>query len=289
MEKDDNADYPGTPRPMNDKTFRRLSSFIHEELGIKMGPAKQIMLQSRLMKRLRTLKIGSYDQYCDYLFSPDGFRDELPLFIHQVTTNKTDFFREPAHYVYLVEQALPTLTREFGTDRQRPLRLWSSACSTGEEPYTLAMVLAEYALSAPGFTFDILGTDISPEVLDTAVQGIYDEEKIEPVPFNLKRKYLLRSRDRKKNLIRIAPEIRSRVRFQWANLKSSLTGITKMVDIIFCRNVIIYFDRPTQQLVLGNLCERLKPGGYIFMGHSETLGGLTLPLRPVALTVYRKI
>ena len=282
-------EYPGIPAAMSTKLFARFSSFIHREFGIKMGPAKRIMLQSRLTRRLRALKFHSYEQYYDYLFSPAGLTDELPLFIHQVTTNKTDFFREPAHYAYLVEQCLPTLEQELGCGKKRnTLQVWSSACSTGEEPYTLAMVLADYGRIRPDFDFNILGTDISPDVLSTAIRGIYEEDRVVSVPEMMKTRYLLRSRNRKKNLIRIDSDLRRKVRFQWVNLKSSLKAVSAPVDIIFCRNVIIYFDRPTQQLVLENLCERLKPGGYMFMGHSETLGGLALPLRSAALTIYRK-
>ncbi len=284
--EDDNIYPQEVPQAMSARVFRRFSTFIHDELGIKMGPHKQTMLQSRLSKRLRTLQLNSYEQYCDYLFSSEGFREELPIFIHQVTTNKTEFFREPTHYGFLAELVLPALGKN--PSRGRKLSLWSSACSTGEEPYTLAMVLSEYARSHPGFDFDILATDISPAVLEEATRGVYDEGRVDPVPLNMKKRYLLRSKDRKKNLIRVAPELRSKVRFQWANLKSPLSRLTNPVDIIFCRNVIIYFDRPTQQLVLGNLCALLKPGGYIFMGHSETLNSLSLPLTPVVQTVYQK-
>lgn len=273
---------------MSEETFGLFSDFIQEELGIKMLKNKQVMLQARLMKRLRALGISTYEEYYDYLFSDDGHDIELPFFVHQVTTNKTDFFREPAHFQYMYEHALPSLINENNYSWRTPLRIWSSASSTGEEPYTLAMVLADYAQQTLPINYNILATDISPTVLQTAAQAVYDSSKVDPVPYNLKRRYLLRSKDKSKNVVRIVPELRSRVNFRWVNLKAQNLNIDKMMDIIFCRNVIIYFSRPTQEMVVGNLCKQLKIGGYLFMGHSETLSGFNLPLEQVATTIYRK-
>lgn len=273
---------------MSDETFEQFSEYIQNELGIKMTRNKQVMLQARLMKRLRALNLHSYEDYYDYLFSEDGHNTELPFFVHQVTTNKTDFFREPAHFKYMYEHALPTLISENNFTLQRPMRVWSSACSTGEEPYTLAMVLADYASQTLPLNFEILATDISPTVLQNAAQAVYDSSKVDPVPHTIKRKYLLRSKDKNKKQVRVVPELRSKVKFQWVNLKADSFNIEKMMDIIFCRNVIIYFNRPTQEMVIGNLCKQLKIGGYLFMGHSETLSGFSLPLEQVATTIYRK-
>lgn len=273
---------------MSSETFHLFSEYIQEELGIKMQENKQVMLQARLMKRLRALAINTYEEYYDYLFSDEGIDKELPYFVHQVTTNKTDFFREPGHFQYMVEHALPVLLREKTYSRQKPFRIWSSACSTGEEPYTLAMVMADYAELQQQVTFSILATDISPTVLQAAAQGIYESSKVDPVPHSIRRKYLLRSKDRKKDMVRIVPELRSRVCFQWINLKAQSFDIDNVMDIIFCRNVIIYFNRATQEQVIGNLCKQLRPGGYLFMGHSETLSGFSLPLKQVATTIYRK-
>lgn len=273
---------------MSIETFHLFSEYIQEELGIKMLENKQVMLQARLMKRLRALAINTYEEYYDYLFSDEGIDKELPYFVHQVTTNKTDFFREPGHFQFMVEQALPVLLNENTYSWQKPLRVWSSACSTGEEPYTLAMVMADYVELHQQVPFSILATDISPTVLQAAAKGIYESSKIDPVPHSIRRKYLLRSKDRKKNMVRIVPELRSKVCFQWINLKAQTFAIENMMDIIFCRNVIIYFSRATQVQVIGNLCKQLRPGGYLFMGHSETLSGFSLPLKQVATTIYRK-
>lgn len=273
---------------MKPETFDRFSDFIQEVLGIKMGANKQVMLQARLMKRLRALSLKSYEEYYAYLFSEEGQQRELPFFVHQVTTNKTDFFREPAHYEHLVRSVLPNLLRENNYTFQRPLRVWSSACSTGEEPYTLAMVLAEYAETHLLPDFSILATDISSEVLRHAAEGVYDESRIAPIPFPLQKKYLMRSKDPHKKQVRIVPELRARVRLQWLNLKAQQYDIHERMDIIFCRNVIIYFSRETQDAVLNRMCTHLHSGGYLFMGHSETLSGFALPLTQVATTVYRK-
>jgi chemotaxis protein methyltransferase CheR len=273
---------------MQAETFDRFSEYIQEVLGIKMGRNKQIMLQARLMKRLRALGLKTYEEYYSYLFSDRGQESELPFFVHQVTTNKTDFFREPAHYEQLVHQVLPVLISERSYSFQRPLRVWSSACSTGEEPYTLAMVLADYADNNPLPDFTILATDISPQVLQHAAQGVYDETRVSPVPLPLRKKYLMRSKDPHKKLVRIVPELRAKVRLQWLNLKARPYDIQERMDIIFCRNVIIYFSRETQEAVLSQLCNHLESGGYLFMGHSETLSGFTLPLKQMAATVYRK-
>lgn len=274
---------------MSTETFERFSAYIQSELGIKMGPNKQVMLQSRLMKRLRSLGIGTYEEYYDYLFSDEGHQNEIPYFVHQVTTNKTDFFREPAHFSYLKEHALPLLMLENRYNRQKPLQVWSAACSTGEEVYTLAMILSEYDQLREALEYHVIGSDISPEVLKKAAEGIYEEAKIQPIPEVMKKKYLMRSRDKTKKLVRIVPELRAKTSFKWFNLRAESDRMKRKVDVIFCRNVIIYFERSTQEQVIGRLCNHLFSGGYLFMGHSETLGGFRLPLRQVATTVYRKI
>lgn len=271
-----------------DREFRRLSDLIMSECGIKMPHSKKIMLEARLRKRLRSLGIGSFSEYCDYLFSPEGMALELLHMLDVVTTNKTDFFREPRHFEFLLEVAVPEMIRHHRAGTERALRVWSAGCSTGEEPYTIAMVLSEFREKNPAFDFSIEATDISTRVLETAVRGIYKAEKIEPVPSALKRKYLMASRDKAKRLVRIVPELRTCVRFRRLNFLEDDFGAGQLRDIIFCRNVIIYFERTTQEMLLKRLCDHLVPGGYLFMGHSETLSGLNTPLVSVGPMVYRK-
>ncbi|MEW6489199.1 MAG: protein-glutamate O-methyltransferase [Thermodesulfobacteriota bacterium] len=266
--------------------FRRLAEFVQGHCGIRMPEAKRVMVESRLRKRLRVLGLPSFRAYCDYVFGSRGEGERVHL-VDALTTNKTDFFREPQHFEYLVRAALPQLVREAGSGVRRPLAAWSAACSTGEEPYTLAMVLSEVAEGLPGFRFQVLATDISTRVLERARNAVYAEERVEPVPAPLRRKYLLRSRDRTQGLVRVAPELRSTVRFRHLNLLDADFGLREPQDVIFCRNVMIYFDRETQEGVLNRLCRHLAPGGYVFLGHSETINGLRVPLRPVAPTIYR--
>ncbi len=273
---------------LSDRDFSRLGEFIHDTCGIKITPAKKVMLESRLAKRLKDLSIHSFGDYCEYLFSPRGVQDELVHMIDVVTTNKTDFFREPAHFSYLAEKAAPELINLHGAGTTRMLGVWSAGCSTGEEPYTIAMVLNELNEKYRGFRYMVLATDISTKVLDIAKLGIYSEDKVGPVPDPLKRRYLMRGKDSRRGMIRMAPELRERVNFRRLNFMEGDFGMREPMDIIFCRNVIIYFDRPTQQKLLKRFCDHLVHGGYVFMGHSETLQGMDLPLVPVAPTVYRK-
>lgn len=268
------------------RDFARLTEFIYSETGIRLGPEKKTMLEGRLKKRLRELHIDSYRDYCDYLFGHDGLREEKVLFFDVVTTNKTDFFREPKHFDYLTATALPRMAEL--ADNQ-PLLLWSAGCSSGEEPYTLAMVLSEYAESHPGFHFRILATDISTQVLAKAKMAVYPAGVVEPVPPLMRRKYLLRSRERGEERVRIVPELRRLVEFRRLNFMDADYGLSERADGIFCRNVIIYFDRPTQEKILRKLTNHLKPGGYLFVGHSETLHEMNLPLEPLGPALYRRL
>ena len=273
---------------LSQRDFGRLSAFVHEHCGIKLPPSKKTMLEARLRRRLRALDLKSYDDYCDYLFGPDGQDEEVVRMIDLVTTNKTDFFREPAHFDFLVRNCLPELCDAGRGGSWRKLTVWSAGCSTGEEPYTLAMVLSAFAESRPGLRFSIVATDISTRVLEKAALGIYDEDRVEPVPPAMKRKYLLRSKDRSRGLVRVAPGVRSLVDFRRLNLMDGDFGLRESMDLIFCRNVIIYFDKPTQEGLVNRFTRHLAPGGYLFLGHSETLCGMDVPLVQMAPTVYRK-
>ncbi len=266
--------------------FRRVAEFVTAELGIRMSPAKIPLIQSRLQRRLRVLGCESLEKYIDTVLTSPAGDGEILEFIDAITTNKTDFFREPQHFDYLVGTALPALDPDPGQPWEA--HVWSAGCSSGQEVYTLGMVLAEYAGIRQGFDHRILGTDISGHVLRAAQEAIYDAALIEPVPQALRRKYLLRSRDPARTLVRIAPEIRSRVRFMRLNFMASAYDVRDTFDVIFFRNVMIYFDKPTQEKVVHRMCERLRPGGYLFVGHSESLTGISAPVQCVAPAVYRK-
>ena len=270
--------------------FLRLSAFIHAECGIKITEVKKVMVEARFQKRLRALGMKTFSDYCAYLFSPEGMEHELLHMIDAVTTNKTDFFREPSHFEFLVNTVLPEMTASRGTGVRKKLMVWSAGCSTGEEPYTLAMVINEFAerCAGCGFNWSILATDISTKVLEKAKQAVFDMEQAIPIPDPLKRKYLLKSKDRNKGLVRIVPELRQMVWFRRLNFMDDDFGFREMIDVIFCRNVIIYFDRPTQTRLLNKFYRQMVPGGYLFMGHSETLHGLDVPFVQIAPTVYRR-
>jgi chemotaxis protein methyltransferase CheR len=269
------------------RDFKRLCELIYSQAGICLGPEKKIMLESRVKRRLKALELTTYSEYCDYLFGHRGLKEEIVHLIDVVTTNKTDFFREAGHFNFLVEKVLPEFVSRHGN--ARPFLVWSAGCSTGEEPYTMAIVLSEYALAHPGFRFRILATDISSTVLGKAELGVYSSEVAAPVPAALRRKYFLRSRDRESNRVRVVPELRRLVEFRRLNFMDSGYGLSEETDAVFCRNVLIYFDRPTQESILRKLSRHILPGGYMFVGHSETLHDMDLPLTPVAPALYRRI
>jgi chemotaxis protein methyltransferase CheR len=283
-----NASLNHTPARMSGCDFQRLSQLIYDRSGIRIAPAKKVLLEGRIGRRLNQLGIAGYHEYCEYLFSPKGMSEELTSMIDVVATNKTDFFREPWHFEFLRDRALPILQNLYGVGRMRKFNSWSSACSTGEEPFTLAMVLADIAAENPGFQYEILATDISTRAIMLAKEGVYEEERIEPVPMAMRKRYLLKSRDREKRLVKIAPNLRQRILFRRLNLMDENYGIAGLMDVIFCRNVIIYFDRQTQERIIKKICRHLIPGGYLFMGHSETLANMNIDVQYVGASAYQK-
>ena len=289
----------GIPSLMTKQEFQAIGGFIQDKFGIRMPATKKAMLQSRLRKRLRAMNIYSYQEYQDYLFSPRGRKIEVPLMLNEVTTNKTEFFRESSHFDLLKQKILPAWMGQTGG--QRTFSAWSAGCSSGEEPYSLGMTLSEFTRIQPDFDFQIIATDISEKVLHQARQAIYATDKADLIPLNLKKRYLLRSRDQEQELIRIAPELRNKITFNRLNLMDDFSPQTNYLpnqatnkigdkkDIIFCRNVIIYFERPVQEELFNKCCDCLRPGGYLLIGHSESLSGLKLPLKQKYPTIYQKI
>lgn len=265
------------------RDFQKFAAFIHGAAGIKMPPSKRTMVEGRLRRRLRVLGLDSFEEYSRFVFDDGGLETEAVAIIDALTTNKTEFFREPEHFRHLAETVLPA----HGVDRF--FKVWSAACSNGAEPYTLAMVLAEQARLVHGFHSQITATDICTDVLQKAVLAIYPESWIAPVPMDLRRRYLLRSRDRARAEVRMGPELRRMIHFSRLNLMEDDYAVDRDMNVIFCRNLLIYFDKPTQQKVLGRLCDHLRPGGVLYLGHSETIAGLDLPLKPIGTTVFRRM
>jgi chemotaxis protein methyltransferase CheR len=280
------AETSGDSVELSAASFSRLAGFVSGELGIKMPESKLTMVQSRLLRRVRELRLQSVEQYAAYFFA-SSHTEEREHFINAITTNKTDFFREPEHFAYLCRVVLPEITGQRRNGGAR-FAAWSAGCSSGEEPYTLAMVLAEYSTSHSDFDFALLGTDISTKVLHSARSGIYTEAQIQPVPPEFRRKYLLRSRNKAEGLARIVPELRRKVGFHQLNFMDDDYALQETFDAVFFRNVMIYFDRSTQEAVIHKICRNLAPGGYLFAGHSESLAGLDIPLNPVQASIYRK-
>lgn len=271
---------------LSQRDFRKISNLVTSTCGIKLSDSKRAMMESRLQRRLRELSLCSYDEYCDYLFSETGQREEFVHLVDAVTTNTTSFFREPQHFDYLKESVLAPLKN--ACDRNRVFKVWSAACSSGEEPYTLSMVLAEFAREVPWFQYRVTATDVSPGILRKAASGIYTEDRASSIPQQLKFRYAMRSKDRSKKLVRIVPELRSNIDFRILNFMWDQWIELDAQDVIFCRNVLIYFNKDTQFSILDKLCARLRPGGHLFIGHSESLAGMALPVMQVAPTIYQK-
>ena len=270
--------------------FQRISALIGEQVGIRLPPAKRLMVEGRLRKRIRALQLPNLRAYGDYLFRQDGLESELPFLINAVTTNKTDFFREPEHFELMEKLLVPDLLSRRTGERNPLLKVWSAASSTGAEAYTIAMILADMVAQRRDFHFSILGTDISTDVLDQGRRAVYPAEMVAPVPPGMQSRYLMFGRrPTPRPEVRIVPELRRKVQFMRLNLISAGYGIDRDVDMIFLRNVLIYFEKPDQAAVISRLIEHLRPGGYLLLGHSESMVGTSITMRQVAPAVFQKV
>lgn len=272
---------------LSDRHFRTIAELIEGQVGIKLPAGKRLMLEGRLHKRVRALNYSGLNEYVEHLFAADQFDNEITHLIDVVTTNKTDFFREPSHFSFMEEVAVPELLKPRSRGL-RDLKVWSAACSTGMEAYTTAMVLDDMTRTGSRFRFRILGTDISTAVLRLARTAIYTRDVIAPVPPQFVKRYFLSSRDRSRDEVRVAPELRQLTHFMRMNLMDTSYPVDRDVDIIFCRNVLIYFDKQTQRKVVDQLCSHLRPGGYLMVGHSESMIHSALPaLKQVQPTIFK--
>ena len=270
---------------MSPADFNRLSQFIREHYGIHLPPAKKFLLESRLQTRLRALGFNGFHDYCAWVLTPAGHREEGPRMMDLVTTNKTDFFREPHHFQFLETHVLPALAAA-----NRTLKVWSAGCSSGEEPYTLAMVLEEFAENHPlPGGYSVYATDLSGQVLEEGRLAVYPEDRIADIPAACRQKYLLRSKAAGAATVRIAPHLRGKVHFERLNLLQENYDAPRDFDVVFCRNVLIYFDKPTQERVIRKLCGHLRKGGFFFLGHSESTMNMDVPLRQLRPTVFQKL
>ena len=271
-------------QPLSPQAYAFLASLVHERSRIQLGPDRQALLAGRLGQRLRALGLAGYEDYCRLLDSPQG-DEEVGCLIDLVSTNHTHFFREADHFSILADHVLPRLTDRRGPFG-RPLQVWSAASSSGEEPYTLAIVLAEFARQRPHVTWQVHATDISRRMLDRCRSGIYEAEKVAVPDEQLLRRYFLRGFGEREGFYRVRPELRRLVHVQHVNLFQSDYPLPAGLDVIFCRNVMIYFDQPSRQELLDRLVPMLAPGGMLFVGHAESLLGLRHDLRTAWPSVY---
>jgi len=257
--------------------FAWIKDYLYKKSGIVLNDSKQALVSGRLDKRLRHYGLSSYSEYFGCL-DKAGFEQETLMAIDLLTTNETYFFREPKHFDFLRHHFFPS------HPAGRPLRIWSAASSSGEEAYTLAMLAAEFSKS---IQWEIIGTDISTRVLDKARQGLYPLLAMEKIPVPLLKKYCLKGVDEYEGFMLIDPMLRSRVKFIYANLIETLPDLGKF-DVIFLRNVMIYFDMPTKARLVQRIQNYLRPGGYFIVSHSESLNGIKSDLKLVSPSIYRK-
>lgn len=266
----------GGPVPLSPEEFQWIVRFLHAQTGILIKDGKQAMVMGRLEKRLRHHGLTRYSDYFRLLGAPDG-NVETTLAIDLLTTNETYFFREPRHFDFLRQQVIPK------HPRARPLRIWSAASSSGEEAYTIAMTLAE---AFPDGNWEVIGSDICTLVLEKAQRGLYPLSAAEKIAPSLLKKYCLKGADEYEGYFLIGKALRSRVRFLQVNLMENLPDLGQF-DVIFLRNVMIYFDMPTKQRLVGKAVEALKPGGYFIVSHSESLNGVNTQLKVVHPSTYQ--
>lgn len=273
------------PNCMTTREFQVFRDLVHRETGIALGPHKRTLLEARLTKRLRALGLTSFSAYHDYLEHEDPRGEERTRFVNAITTNETAFFRERDHFTYLAGEWLAA-RRAAGADRR--LRIWSAACSTGEEPYSIAMALLGAIDDARTWDIRILATDIDTNVLARAEVGIYRAEAVAPVPPALVPRFFLRGRAERVGLVRVRPEVRALVTFRRLSLLDPGWPHRTAFDFVFCRNVLMYFDRPTQGHIVQRFERVLAPHGLLVLGHAENVVGLDTTMRRVSGTIYRR-
>lgn len=275
---------PLGPFALHPADFAAIRGLVKEKAGINLEPHKRDLVISRLSRRLRALGLASFAQYVRLLRSDEG-KAELVEMINQITTNKTDFLREMHHFDFLVQRAWPEMSQ---AGPPRRVRAWSAGCSSGQEAYSLALMLSECLAGRPGWSLRILATDLHTSLLRQASQGVYDEQEVSRLPRHLLLKYFTRRREAGRVLYRANPSLREMITFGKFNLMSPHYPRPQSLDFIFCRNVLIYFDAQDKQLIVDRLAACLRPGGWLFLGHSESLlagGGRFACVGP---TVYQK-
>ncbi|OQX19210.1 MAG: hypothetical protein BWK80_37180 [Desulfobacteraceae bacterium IS3] len=262
---------------LSEEQFKKISRLVYRLCGIHLKDGKQALVKARLMKRLRVLHLSSFEAYLSYIEKEKG---ELGFLIDVITTNKTNFFREPEHFNFLRDEVLPEMTG-------RRLRFWTAACSSGEESFSLAILLNEKLPDKAFKDVKILATDISTKMLEKARRAVYAEDEIRMIPQPLLQKYFVKVHEGPPRAYQLKDDVRSMVRLARLNLMESWP-MKGLFNVIFCRNVMIYFDKPTQQRLINRLWDFLEPGGWLFVGHSEGLSAISHNFRYIRPAVYRK-
>jgi chemotaxis protein methyltransferase CheR len=268
-----------------DADFEFLRNIIYKEVGIVLAEHKRNMLYSRLSRRLRALKLQSFHQYCDYV--NQNLAEELGELVNAVTTNLTSFFRESHHFDYLKDTVLPQITADDARE-DKILRIWSAGCSAGAEPYSIAMVVAQFLEAHPAWRAKILATDIDTNMLRRGRAGVYRLEDMKTIP-SAYHHYIDVEKKKGEERITMKDTIKKLITFNPLNLLDSAWPMSHPFDIIFCRNVVIYFDKPTQKTLFAHYEQHMKPQSWLFIGHSESLNNVSDSFESLGKTVYKRI
>ena len=266
-----------------DEDFERIRTFVSEHTGIVLTVAKKDMVYGRLSKRIRKGGFGDFSAFCDAI--DNGDEEQQDFLINAITTNLTAFFRENHHFEYLAEQVIPELVKLKGSNRR--LRIWSAGCSTGEEPYSIAITLKEALPNFSQWDVKILATDLDANVVDHGKQGIYSAERIEGLSPERTQRWFKRGRGDKSHLVKVKPELQDMISFKRLNLLHPWP-MQGTFDLMFCRNVVIYFDKDTQRVLFDRYAKMLVPNAHLFIGHSESLYKVSTDFDSLGKTIYRK-
>jgi chemotaxis protein methyltransferase CheR len=277
---------PFEPPPLSDKDLAAIIRLVYQKSGITLHEGKRALVTARLQKRLRATGARTFSEYLK-LVDNDSSGDELVMLLDAIATNHTSFFREAEHFAFLRQRVIPEWIAQHGASSLEPLDIWSAACSSGEEPYTLAITLMQALPERDHGRFRVLASDLSTKALRAAEAGVYRIEKVSDLPIEILRAYFEKGLGAQDGWARVQPHVRRHIEFRQVNLLE-VGALGRTFTAIFCRNVMIYFDRQVQQRVVAALEQQLKPGGYLFISHSESLNGITHGLRWVAPAIYQR-
>ncbi len=271
---------------LDEKDFRRISDLVYEHCGINLHDGKKELVRARLAKRLREGRFNTFSQYIQHVLDDPTGR-EFSVLVDSLSTNLTKFFREDQHFEYMRSQLLPRMIATKQRANSSRIRAWSAGCSSGEEPYSIAITLREEIQGKGRWDVKLLATDVSTRILERARRGLYEKDRIDPIPVALRNRYLIRRRDGATEKYEVGPALRELIIFRYLNLMEEWP-IKGPLDFIFCRNVMIYFDKPTQGRLINRFYDLLGPGGVLFTGHSESLTGIEHAFKYVQPTIYMK-